>query len=120
MRILQIAEEEKLSQGLTDDINKRLRNALIYDSKEQFSGYNEFVGEEHSNEDDVISNQTDHSISYGKMTATKDPSDIDEVVHHHDSDTESFYNIWGEEDEWLYSTELRNVVRNLHRYYKYT
>ncbi|CAH1731756.1 unnamed protein product [Aphis gossypii] len=115
MRILQIAEEEKLSQGLTDDINKRLRNALIYDSKEQFSAYNEFVGEEHSNEDDVISNQTDHSVSYGKMTATKDPSDIDEVVHHHDSDTESFYNIWGEEDEWLYSTELRNVVRNLHR-----
>lgn len=38
-----------------------------------------------------------------------------ENVDHHDSDSDSFYNIWGDDEEWIYGNELRNVVRNLHR-----
>ncbi|CAH1731486.1 unnamed protein product [Aphis gossypii] len=41
-------------------------------------------------------------------------NDMD-VIDHHDSDTESFYNIWGEDEEWLYDNKLRNTVRNIHR-----
>lgn len=53
-----------------------------------------------------------------KTTATdvqtnkyKDKDEVD----HHDSDTESFYNIWGDDEEWLYGNKLRNDVRNIHR-----
>lgn len=45
---------------------------------------------------------------------TSEGEDKDEVDHH-DSDTESFYNIWGDDEEWLYGNKLRNVVRNIHR-----
>lgn len=45
---------------------------------------------------------------------TKEDEDKD-VVDHHDSDTESFYNIWGDDEEWLYGNKLRNLVRNIHR-----
>lgn len=38
-----------------------------------------------------------------------------DVIDHHDSDTESFYNIWGDDEEWLHDNKLRNVVRNIHR-----
>lgn len=40
--------------------------------------------------------------------------DIDQADHH-DSDTESFYNIWGDDEEWIYGNKLRNTVRNMHR-----
>lgn len=45
---------------------------------------------------------------------TNEYKDKDEVDHH-DSDTESFYNIWGDDEEWLYGNKLRNDVRNIHR-----
>lgn len=51
---------------------------------------------------------------HGKTIAADEGEHRDEVDHH-DSDTESFYNIWGDDDEWLYGNNLRNVVRNLHR-----
>jgi len=38
-----------------------------------------------------------------------------DVIDHHDSDTESFYNIWGDDEEWLHDNKLRNAVRNIHR-----
>lgn len=41
--------------------------------------------------------------------------DDNDKADHHDSDTESFYNIWGNDEEWLYGNKLRNVVRNMHR-----
>lgn len=103
-----------MSHGLTNDTDVHLRNTLIYDSNEQLSAYNEFIGEEYNHEDDVKSNHTDYSVSYEKMTTNRYPSETDEVCHH-DSDTESFYNIWGEDNEWMYNNELRNVVRNIHR-----
>lgn len=103
-----------MSQAHINDIDVNLRKSLIYDSNEQLSSYNEFIGEEYNYEDDTISNHTDNSVSYGKMTISRDPSETDEVCHH-DSDTESFYNIWGEDNEWMYNNELRNVVRNIHK-----
>jgi len=36
-------------------------------------------------------------------------------IDHHDSDSESFYDIWGDDDEWLFGNESRNAVRNIHR-----
>jgi len=44
----------------------------------------------------------------------EDENDMD-VIDHHDSDTESFYNIWGDDEEWLHDNKLRNAVRNIHR-----
>lgn len=57
------------------------------------------------------------SESYGRTAAVASADDDEDkdAVDHHDSDTESFYNIWGGDDEWLYGNRLRNVVRNLHR-----
>ncbi|XP_029341056.1 uncharacterized protein LOC100570031 [Acyrthosiphon pisum] len=115
IRILQITEDEKMSQGHMRNIDGNLRQTLIYDSNEQLSAYNELIGEEYNHEDDVISNHTDYSVSYRKITTNSEPSETDEDVCHHDSDTESFYNIWGEDTEWLYNNQLRNVVRNIHR-----
>jgi len=115
MRILQLVEEEKMSQGHKNDINENLRKASIYDSNERLSAYTEFVGEENDNDYDVRSNQTDYSISHEKITDIRDDPSKNNKELHHDSDTESFYNIWGEDDEWLYNNELRNVVRNIHR-----
>uniref|UniRef100_A0A2S2R2B2 WD repeat-containing protein 63 n=1 Tax=Sipha flava TaxID=143950 RepID=A0A2S2R2B2_9HEMI len=48
-------------------------------------------------------------------TVEIDGGEYRDKVEHHDSDTESFYNIWGDDEEWMYGNELRNVVRNLHR-----
>jgi len=114
MKIIQITEDEKMSQGYMNDIDEHLRQTLIYDSNDSndlLSAYNEFIGEEYNHDDDVISNHTDYSVSH--MTTNRNSSETD--VCHHDSDTESFYNIWGEDNEWLYNNELRNVVRNIHR-----
>lgn len=38
-----------------------------------------------------------------------------DAVEHHDSDTDSFYNIWGDDDEWTHGNELRDAVRHIHR-----
>ncbi|CAI6355721.1 unnamed protein product [Macrosiphum euphorbiae] len=114
IKILQITEDEKMSQGYMNNIDEHLRQTLIYDSNDAndlLSTYNEFIGEEYNHDNDVISNHTDYSVSH--MSTNRNPSETD--VCHHDSDTESFYNIWGEDNEWLYNNELRNVVRNIHR-----
>lgn len=52
-----------------------------------------------------------------KISATTDINKSKEkyTIDHHDSDTESFYNIWGGDEEWLYGNEMRNVVRSIHR-----
>lgn len=58
-----------------------------------------------------------------EFEATKDSSfvtnmdedEYKEKVDHHDSDTDSFYNIWGDDDEWIYGNKLRNDVRMIHR-----
>jgi len=113
MRILQLAEEENMNKEPPDDIDKYTRNSLIYNSNDQLSVFNEFAGEDHSNEEGVLSKHTDNSES--KITPINDQSEIYEVYHHDDSDIESFYNIWGKDDEWLYNNKLRNVVRDLHR-----
>lgn len=116
MKILQIAEEEKSNQVHTNDIDKYFRNTLSYVSNDRHSTYNEFVGEENNSEYDVKEKQIDDSIiSYDNIATTIDSNIVTDEDFHHDSDTESFYNIWGEDDEWLYNNELRKVVRNLHR-----
>lgn len=56
-------------------------------------------------------------IDYTKFITTTNAIENEnkDRVDHHDSDTESFYNIWGDDEEWLYGNELRNTVRNIHR-----
>lgn len=50
-----------------------------------------------------------------KSTLGVNDSNNEDIVDHHDSDTDSFYNIWGEDEDWLYGNELRNTVRKIHR-----
>jgi len=49
------------------------------------------------------------------ITVKTNEDEDKDAVDHHDSDTDSFYNIWGDDEEWLYGNKLRNVVRNIHR-----
>jgi len=51
------------------------------------------------------------SFNFIDVEDTEKKTELD----HHDSDTESFYNIWGDDEEWLYGNRLRNIVRNIHR-----
>jgi len=39
MRIIQLTEDEKINQQYSHDINRQLRNSLIYVSHEQTSSY---------------------------------------------------------------------------------
>lgn len=57
------------------------------------------------------------SMKFHTDAEVNDIDNKDRLVHH-DSDTESFYNIWGEDKDWLYGDELRNTVRKIHRYLK--
>lgn len=41
MRIIQLTEDEKINQQYSHDINRELRNSLIYVSQEQSSMYKE-------------------------------------------------------------------------------
>lgn len=41
MRIIQVTEDEKINQQYSHDINRQLRNSLIYVSHEQTSTYND-------------------------------------------------------------------------------
>lgn len=76
-----------------------------------------------SNESNVYNNEYESMRSLKATSTTKiitsavevDGGEYEDKVDHHDSDTDSFYNIWGDDEEWLYGNELRNVVRNIHR-----
>lgn len=65
-----------------------------------------------------LKTQNKEMIDYTKFittTANAIENENKDTVDHHDSDTESFYNIWGDDEEWLYGNKLRNTVRNIHR-----
>lgn len=56
-------------------------------------------------------------VKFIKYIITLDTHEVEDEdkVDHHDSDTDSFYNIWGNDEEWLFGNKLRNVVRKIHR-----
>eukprot|EP00102_Acyrthosiphon_pisum_P020917 XP_016658127.1 PREDICTED: uncharacterized protein LOC100571197 [Acyrthosiphon pisum] len=161
MRIIQLAEDEKINQQYSHDINRQLRNSLIYFSHEKTSIYkdlplvnsdnkslvdeniiikeaqselmsvdalpsidqqyqlhlnNEFSIDE--NEYEVQNKEIYDTKKSANITSTTDKNEGEngiDVIDHHDSDTESFYNIWGDDEEWLHDNKLRNAVRNIHR-----
>lgn len=83
------------------------------DKQYQLNLYNEFSTDENEYETQNIK-MHDMKKSTNIIDKNKCKNDMD-VIDHHDSDTESFYNIWGEDEEWLYDNKLRNTVRNIHR-----
>ncbi|XP_050436301.1 uncharacterized protein LOC126843044 [Adelges cooleyi] len=50
-----------------------------------------------------------------QLVYNKDGAEDKDDVDHHGSDTDSFYNIWGADEDWVYGNNLRNAVRKLHR-----
>lgn len=173
MRIIQVNDEEKTNEQYSQNIIRKLRNSLTYNSHEQLSDsqltsdqsanlqinidntiQNAHYLKEYDNEilnDENIVDETqidsvyidqlntlnlekessienDHQIENNKFVTRKkemkktntstinvDEGEINDVPEHHDSDTESFYNIWNDDEDWLYGNKQRNVVRNIHR-----
>jgi len=70
------------------------------------------------NEYEIQNNEMHDTKKSANMMSITNKNEYDnnmDVIDHHDSDTESFYNIWGDDEEWLYDNKLRNAVRNIHR-----
>jgi len=86
------------------------------DQQYQFNLKNEFSIDENEytvQDKDIYDTKISENIT---TTTEKNGSENEmDVIDHHDSDTESFYNIWGDDEEWLYDNKLRNAVRNIHR-----
>ncbi|XP_060848211.1 dynein axonemal intermediate chain 3-like isoform X2 [Rhopalosiphum padi] len=139
MRIIQLTDDEKNNQQHSHDIDRQLRNSLIYVSHEQISTYNDLplVNSDNGtlideniiikdgqseltdeNEYEIQNNEMHDTKKSANMMSITNKNEYDnnmDVIDHHDSDTESFYNIWGDDEEWLYDNKLRNAVRNIHR-----
>lgn len=77
---------------------------------------NEFSVEknQHMTQIKEIKEVIDHT-KFITTTADAIENENEDRIDHHDSDTESFYNIWGDDEEWLYGNKIRNIVRNKHR-----
>jgi len=75
--------------------------------------YNEFSTDEIEYETQNIKMHDTKKLT--NITDKNECKNDTDAIDHHDSDTESFYNIWGEDEEWLYDNKLRNTVRNIHR-----
>lgn len=75
---------------------------------------NEFKKNQHKSPNTEVKNVIDYTKFITTTADVIEDGNIDRVDHH-DSDTDSFYNIWGDDNEWLYGNKLRNVVRNIHR-----
>lgn len=180
MRLIQVNDDEKTNEQLSQDMSRELRNSLIYDSHEQPSTYSLDMSDSQLNldqsasnqqlkidnktkkshylrdfDDDIlndenmiidemqidamnidqwntlnldkellINDQTDNNdlVTQNKemkktnaSTINIDEGEINETPDHHDSDTDSFYNIWYDDEDWLYGNKQRNLVRNIHR-----
>lgn len=92
------------SQNELTDVNTSKNT----DQWDESNMYNEYLTER--DEYDV----QNKAETFSMKTLDTDGEDDDSVCHH-DSDTDSFYNIWGTDKEWLYGNHLRNTVRNIHR-----
>lgn len=97
----------------TDDEN----NVIVGAARNESNPENEFSAEDdgYGTRDKAV-REARNSSKLMPTTDTDGDEDAVDAVEHHDSDTESFYNIWGHDDEWTYGNKLRNAVRNIHRY----
>jgi len=85
------------------------------DQQNQLNLNKEFSIDENEYE---VQNKEIYDTKFANITNTTDKNEGEngmDVIDHHDSDTESFYNIWGDDEEWLHDNKLRNAVRNIHR-----
>lgn len=114
MTNLNAAILKELYDGIwTDDEN----NVIIVDAaRNESNPENELSAEEngYGTRDKAVRETRSPSKSMPTTDVNQDEGAVD-AVEHHDSDTESFYNIWGHDDEWTYGNELRNAVRSIHR-----
>lgn len=86
------------------------------DQQYQFNLKNDFSIDENEyavHDKDIY--DTKKSVNITTTTDKNGGKNEMDVIDHHDSDTESFYNIWGNDEEWLHDNKLRNAVRNIHR-----
>lgn len=88
-------------------------NAL--ESIEDWNSDEELSAQEYENEYETRSKGVKKTTKATATNVQTNESENTDEVDHHDSDTESFYNIWGDDEEWLYGNKLRNDVRNIHR-----
>jgi len=96
-------------------INKNIneiQNELVINTLKNIKEWNELPVKE--KEFETQNNEMKDAAKLMKSITTSEIKDEDRVDHH-DSDTESFYNIWGKDEEWLFGNNLREVVRNIHR-----
>jgi len=101
-------DDEKL---INENINE-IRNELVMNTLKNIDEWNELAVEE--KECEIQNNEMKEAVKFMKSITNLEVKDEDRVDHH-DSDTESFYNIWGNDEEWLFGNHLRDVVRNIHR-----
>lgn len=97
---------------LTDDENNIITNVAQNESDLEKEFSTKENGYEKRNK---AVKETRNSSKIMHTEDTNQGDSIADEVEHHDSDTESFYNIWGDDDEWMYGNKLRNTVRNIHR-----
>lgn len=103
--IIKEAQSELTSIDVLPSINKQYQ-----------LNYNEFSTDENEYEaQNIKMHDTKKSTNMMSITTKNEYKNDMDVIDHHDSDTESFYNIWGDDEEWLYDNKLRNTVRNIHR-----
>lgn len=99
---------------ITDEAQNDLMNAVEYMDEQNELNY---LYEEFSIESNEYKIHNKEILQPTKSMISADAMDVEDkdLVDHHDSDTESFYNIWGVDEDWLYGNKLRNVVRHIHR-----
>lgn len=93
---------------ILNETESEVASAITQKNIEQCSESN--LNDEYSIEED----------KYYKQNEKVEDSTIEKIINvdgddYYDSDAESFYNIWGDDEEWLYGDELRNTVRSIHR-----
>ncbi|XP_050527751.1 uncharacterized protein LOC126897863 isoform X2 [Daktulosphaira vitifoliae] len=117
-------EEANENIGLEETLSEELQNLSI--NKDQWNEYTKDIEDEF----ELDEYNLDHSIIECQSVSDKltdsndrlkiyDDDDLDDKdeVDVHDSDTDSFFNIWGDDSEWIYGNNLRKTVRKMHRYF---
>jgi len=113
----ELGDENSIEEFVTNDVSlseqMHVNEQMYIDENTELIDNNELSIEENEY---VTRNEKIEETEKSRATMVYEDEDNDtENEDHHDSDTESFYNIWGDDNEWLYGNKLRNVVRVIHR-----
>jgi len=108
-------DETMIDESVNEDYNELMNS----DNIEEWND-NDYLDSKFSTNEKEYDMQTKEIKKENKFMNSFTSINVEDIgkkieVDHHDSDTESFYNIWGNDEEWLFGNRLRNVVRNIHR-----